>query len=306
MSKSEINSKKIKLIYIASNGRSGSTLLDMLLGAHPNMWTLGEFHNLPWELIEQRQACGCGQDVATCSFWKKVINKHQSILSNGSIHHFREGAGRGKVLRLKEIWDLYFKKMNRVLSHEKRSYAKENEDVIKYVMDIAREYKDVEYVVDASKDPYRLFWLYQSGIFDIHAIHIVKDPRAYVYSMTKNDAGNLKKTFRMSIRYVFENQLIKKVIRRLNTKHAIQIRYEDLALNPEKVMKNILKQLDINSDNYKFEDFRGINHAVSGNAMRFESRGIKLDEKWKDNLSPRLQWVIKLLTRLSAKRFGYN
>ena len=28
------------VIYILSNGRSGSTLLDLLLGAHPRLWTL--------------------------------------------------------------------------------------------------------------------------------------------------------------------------------------------------------------------------------------------------------------------------
>ena len=39
--------KKIKLIYIASNGRSGSTLLDMLIGKHKSCFTLGEFQVLP-------------------------------------------------------------------------------------------------------------------------------------------------------------------------------------------------------------------------------------------------------------------
>ncbi len=57
---------KFKLIYIASNGRSGSTLLDLLLGTHSNIWILGEFQNLPWELIEPRQTCGCGTAVEHC------------------------------------------------------------------------------------------------------------------------------------------------------------------------------------------------------------------------------------------------
>ena len=37
-------------------------------------------------------------------------------------------------------------------------------------------------------------------------------------------------------------------MRRLNTKHAIQIRYEDLALNPEKVMKNVSPKIPLSNE----------------------------------------------------------
>ena len=41
---------KIQVLYIVSNGRSGSTLLQMLLNLHKNIFTVGEIQELPNEL----------------------------------------------------------------------------------------------------------------------------------------------------------------------------------------------------------------------------------------------------------------
>ena len=199
---------KIKLIYIVSNGRSGSTLLDLLLGAHTNIWTLGEFQILPWELIEPKQTCGCGTAVEHCSFWKDIVRQHWEDLTNGSIHRFREKRRAGKVLRFPELFGIIFRKclsQHGKLIHE---YGTENYGIISDVIRKARQEKDVQYVVDASKDPYRLFWLVQSGLFDIYAIHLARDPRALVYSKVKDDVGGSRKCLRLNVRYNIENLII--------------------------------------------------------------------------------------------------
>ena len=65
-----------KIIYIASLGHSGSTILDMSLGCHPLIVGLGEVA----PLLKARRddffndefnsyKCSCGEDMWTCSFW---------------------------------------------------------------------------------------------------------------------------------------------------------------------------------------------------------------------------------------------
>ena len=58
-----------KLIYIMSDNRSGSTLLDQLLGGNPSIMSLGEVHHLTAYALDDRGiydpvhplVCSCGQ-----------------------------------------------------------------------------------------------------------------------------------------------------------------------------------------------------------------------------------------------------
>src|SRR5438270_2363933 len=84
-----VGTEKPKLVYIASSGRSGSTVLELLLGAHSACWTLGEFHVLPWLLRTNVKPCGCGSPVAQCPFWQSITEDCRKELLHGSITRFR-------------------------------------------------------------------------------------------------------------------------------------------------------------------------------------------------------------------------
>ena len=77
----KLMSKKIKLIYISSNGRSGSTLLDMLIGIHSKCFTLGEFQVLPIDYLYNTQPCGCNRRVDSCDFWADIIEQNKNIIT---------------------------------------------------------------------------------------------------------------------------------------------------------------------------------------------------------------------------------
>ena len=69
-----MTSKKT-LIYIASDVRSGSTLLDYLLSNNDNIISIGEFALLNDHLnrkgwgVSWDWCCSCGQHLEDCSFW---------------------------------------------------------------------------------------------------------------------------------------------------------------------------------------------------------------------------------------------
>ena len=305
---------KIKLIYIASNGRSGSTLLDLLMGAHSNVWTLGEFQILPWEIKTPRQVCGCGKPVLECDFWAAIIQNHKDILLNGTIHRFRHTHQFGRVIRWDEIPFFLVTHLKQSATRERaiKDHGIQNAIVMRNVLEKAREHKgqQVSWLVDASKDHYRLMWLYQSGIFDIRVIHIVKEPRAFVYSMTKKDSGwlQIRKSVRMAGRYIVENYLIDRVFAGTVRRHThwCNIRYEDLARRPENTLQMLCEWLRLPPDPDICSKFRGLQHGISGNDMRYKNTPIELDENWKQNLPILLQKVIYGMTFFSARKYGYH
>jgi hypothetical protein len=69
--------EKIDVIYVAGCGRSGSTLLDAVLGAHPAVVSVGEvWYHARWQA--NNFACTCGAPFNACEFWQAVAAKlHQ-------------------------------------------------------------------------------------------------------------------------------------------------------------------------------------------------------------------------------------
>lgn len=308
-----MGSDKLKIVYIASTGRSGSTVLDLLLGAHPCCWTLGEFHVLPWELRQNTKPCGCGQAVAQCSFWNPVVAQAQEALLHGSIDRFRDSYFTSRTLRLGEIRFLTSCSPRHRQNRQKllEQYGSDNYEVLHRVLERARNVKggQVEWLVDASKSMYRLLWLKESGRFDVRVVHIIKDPRAFVYSMCKEDQG-LRRPWQLSkaaLRWNIENYLFDRLFRaHFASDEVLRMRYDELAANPQGGLARICALLGVPTGEDLPDKFRNENHAIAGNPARFEKAGIRLDEKWRRGLRQGTQRLVWAGTVPLARRYGFS
>lgn len=66
------------IIYIAGYGRSGSTVLDIALGATcDNAVSLGEAVGLPRSSKRKRLGCSCGAAYSECSVWSECLETSQ-------------------------------------------------------------------------------------------------------------------------------------------------------------------------------------------------------------------------------------
>ena len=293
-----MNSNKRNLVYILSNGRSGSTLLDTLLGAHPDCFSMGEFQMLPSDLKENNQACACGKNVSDCEFWSKIYQQNKTTLTEGTIDKFRSGfRNSGKVIRFREILSTLF---SCFLNHEQiQIYGKHNFEIFTTIS--GKEcLRGTTHLIDASKDPYRLKWLCLSGYFNMYAIHIIKEPEAMVYSFSKGHNGVFKTmyyTFRMSLRWIIENLIILLIIRKHMPKAmTIKIKYEDLASNHIKEMEKLYHFLSLSYKDIPTIIPSSRNHALSGNAMRFKFKEVKLDKRWESKMGPANKLIVRILT----------
>jgi hypothetical protein len=183
-------STKINLIYIASTGRSGSTLLESILGAHSQIATSGEIQVWPRNLIEKGNVpCGCGKPVPDCAFWQKMRQRIDPLKQpQPQINFFREKYNAGKTLRFSHLAEFWLSLQSPELKQKINLYGQNNEQVFQAFADLTELETGLrpKWIVDSSKDPYRLLWLLRSGLFNIKVLQVVKDPRAFVYSMLKD------------------------------------------------------------------------------------------------------------------------
>lgn len=57
---------KPKVLYIFSNGHSGSTILDKYLGGFEPLFSAGEMKYFPWQVFRDGKMCELHQDICTC------------------------------------------------------------------------------------------------------------------------------------------------------------------------------------------------------------------------------------------------
>ena len=314
--------EKINLIFIASIGRSGSTLLESMLGAHSQIQTMGELHIWPHEILGGGvRPCSCGQYVESCPFWSEMRKRVDPLRQTSpGVSYFREKHNAGKTLRIPRL-----KGFSPGYTPDEREqkkidmYGRNNDAIFRHFIDLMKEQcgESPQWVVDASKDPYRLLWLIQSGLFNIKVIHMVKNPNAFIYSVTKhllnNEQGfNLHKrlyyTARQSVAWIIQNALFSKIAANaLSREDYLLLTYEDFASFPHESFREVCGVIGCEYEESAVEHFRqGSVHTIAGNPMRYEKKGIVLDEKWKTRLPLSSKKVASLLTAVNKSRYGYS
>lgn len=307
-----VSRRLIPLIYIASSGRSGSTLLEMLLAAHSRIATVGELHLWPHELQDSSRhlPCGCGSPICACPFWREM---HQRVdpmaLPEPRIHAFREDHRGGKTLRWEMLAD--FGATNLSVAPDVEVYGKNNVLVLRSFLDLTEELDGhrPQWVVDSSKDPYRLLWLIKSNRFHITVLHLVRDPRGFVSSESRNrtaqGVGLRRLALRKSAAWAVQNHLIWRARKSLCDGSYLLIRYEDLAASPGATLQAICAAVGCDFEEEVLSQFRRVrSHAIGGNRIRHDDRPIVLDERWKAALPPSVQAVTQLVTWMTRRRLA--
>ena len=77
----------IKVVYIAAHNRSGSTLLDRMLGQLDGYVSVGELRQIWVRGLAGNQACGCGLPFHECAFWVEVLRDAYGPLDAAHIQH---------------------------------------------------------------------------------------------------------------------------------------------------------------------------------------------------------------------------
>ncbi len=290
---------KLPLIYILSTGRSGSTLLDVLLGAQPECWTLGEFQLLDIGVGRQMQ-CGCHSQLSRCDFWGPIVDRVRQSL-RFPLGYFRSGRHpNGKVVRWGLLPSILTGGPLPFQRPAAEAYAQSNLAALDEAKYAAEQHKGkISWLVDASKDPYRLLWLQASGYFDIRVVHLIRRPEGFVANMMRSaDVSGPAAVVKYAGRWLVDNVIALTLLWRMFWPETVRtIHYEDLAADPEGVIGDLCAWLDVPFDGDRTQSTRyQINHGVAGNRPRWDALAVNFEEVWRVTMPSFHRKLISIVT----------
>jgi len=224
-----------KLIYIIGTGRSGTTLLDIMLGNIDNAISLGEINRfykrngIPPKRKEH-------SDVF--AFWRKIklqLNHHDETKYNKL----------EKLFFNNEYHSAFIKSL---LNFCNDSYKKE---LVNLYDQIYRNTEE-EIIIESSKYPARALNLVNIGLnqkLDISYLYLKKDPVSVVASFQKKNLEQPSKGFFSSnLYYLAVNILCSFTVSvlKLRGRKTCTIKFEDFINHPTRNLELIQKNLDIN------------------------------------------------------------
>lgn len=303
-------------VQIVSVGHSGSSLLNLVLGAHPSVLSVGEV----WSLQEvwEREECACGDPLPECRFWSQVseqvaLDCGHSVDTLAETHPLRDGVlrrRRGQVM----LWpsDLLVTFAGRAtvrrLAHRLPTLNRSIDAALNnlHYLETASRLSRRSMIVDSSKNPLRARLLCLTDPERFRMIHMVRDGRAVANSWRKAYGMD---TYRQAVvQWYLRDRLIHVMTRRIPKPLKYFIRYEDLCAHPESTIRGLCEFLGIGFDPRMLQFQACERHDVHINPrpLKSENRTITLDEKWTRSVSPE---ELKAFDRLAGRwnrKYGYT
>lgn len=309
------NQNRIKVLYIAGFLRSGSTLLDRILGQVPGLTPVGELTYLWEEGLLQDLPCGCEKRLSNCTFWRSVMEDGYG--------GFREAAPektlelKRRVDRIRHIPQL----MAPVKMPEYRDRLEEYKTQLEKLYQAISNVTQSQVIVDSSKSASYAYVLANLDNVDLYVVHLVRDSRAVAYSWRKKklkysiDSGETIYMDRYSpgksARGWFRANLLAEPLRLYAAEYK-RVLYEDLISSPATIVAEILKLVGEQDKELSFIEDNTVslatNHTVAGNSNRFQYGKIELrsDDEWKARMSLPDYRKVTAITWPLLVRYGYS
>jgi hypothetical protein len=306
------------VLYLGGLGRSGTTVLERVLGELPGVCSVGELVHLWRRGILDDETCGCGRPFGSCPFWSEV----------GEVAF--GGWSPELAVRMEELRHLVDRTRfvprllaPRRMRRDRRAALREYADNWLQLYRAIHQVSGGCVAVDSSKHSSLAFVLRTEPGIDLRVVHVVRDSRGVAYSWTKEvrrpEAGDegdgdsalmtRYSPIRSSALWVGHNLLFG-LLGRLGTSTRL-LRYEDFVAAPRPVLAELAGFAGLPSDDGPFVDDATVllspSHTVAGNPMRFRTGPIALrrDDAWRARLPRARRLLVSALTAPLLARYGY-
>ena len=305
----------VRVLYVGGIPRSGSTLLEQILGGLPGVLPAGEITHLWRRGLVEDQLCSCGARFAECTFWRRVMARMfegPTVPSGRRLASLRDSACGFRRLPQLVVPELRTPGYRRLLD----AYAERLGGLYRAI----RAVSGCDVIIDTSKYPGEALLLRSMGAIDLRLLHLVRDAPAVVHSWRRRKRRpEIHWTDREMPRYpvlisalawnVF-NRVLESIGEDSKTGYA-RLRYEDLVRNPRDALARVCGLLGREVPPLDFLPPGGVratgSHSVSGNPCRFRRGRIPLvvDEAWRSGLVGWRRWLVRWLTAAGRRRYGY-
>jgi hypothetical protein len=300
---------RISIVYIAGYGRSGSTIVDRLLGTLEGVASLNEVAMFRGDRFVKNSYCSCGERFQECPFWREVIAEalpHETDLRRYLYLH----------QQIDHNW--WFPSIySGQYSTRFQGMLTEFQDYLRRLYFALAKFSGREVLIDSSKTPTHALLLHGIEGIQVFVLHLVRDVRAVLYSWQRNKydpgVGHLmprQNPSRVALFWDITNLFCEMLASRFPYS---RLRYEDIVMNPKNVLQSFAdncaplqgKKLPFDNDGVvHLNSF----HSISGNPQRFVSGLTKVvkDDEYAHKMPPskHLQWT--MLSYPLLKRYGYR
>lgn len=297
--------EKIKVLYIAGSLRSGSTLLERMLGQIDDFFTLGELHSIWKAGYGENLLCGCGRAFKECEFWSAVTKLAFGSGMDDPRNVERAVKLQKSVSRVKKWPFLGVGGLRRNLE----AYC---EEYLNPLLSAILATCGGRIVIDPSKVPAPLYLLLKSGAADVYVVHVVRDSRAVAYSYgrkklrpeitDRRELMDVYSSFKVARRWMSSNLWPLLIKRRIPSDRYMSLTYEAMTSEPKKSVRRVLDFVGVKSDlSFFLDDYTADlrpTHSVMGNPNRFTSGPVKIayDGEWEKELSLFDRLVVDVIT----------
>jgi hypothetical protein len=304
-----------RVLYIGGCTRSGSTLIDRMLGQLPGFVSTGELALITTHSIAGNRLCGCGRRFSDCPFWQAVGQEafggwnSDEVAELATLHPQVTRQRYIPLIIFPSLSARFAKKLRRYQALLSRLYA-----ALSFV-------SGSEVVVDSSKMPSYALVLRGIPGMDLRILHLVRDSRATAYSVSRQD------TMKDSVDQVIPKDQFSAPFITLvwvayhlafDCMRAARIpslteRYEDVVRSPEEELRRIgtfagnapsARDLDfISPPNVHLRE----DHTAVGNNSRLQQGAIRLreDDVWRMKFPRRRRLLVTLMSWPLLKRWQY-
>jgi hypothetical protein len=298
---------KTRVVYVLSSPHSGSTLLGIILGGHPEVVFGGELIEIPHPAWTGDRNCSCGLPGGTCPFWTEVKQRTEGP----------DGSGLG-LLRRDRV--LGWKAFPRALLGARLGSAEFRRQVlgVQRLAQAIGETAGRPIVVDSSKGatPGLAYLHARSEEFEVQFIHLIRDGRGVVASRknhhirAKADRDWLRTAaLRYSILWVFANLMFLVFFSHRPDRY-LRVRYEDLISDPVHTFERIGRFVHLDLTEVGRSVATGTpfpaGHVVAGNRMRLDG-GVRVNRNRGSESAPMppedrrvYRWVAGWFARLNG------
>jgi hypothetical protein len=305
-----------RVVYVGGVIRSGSTLLDRLLGELPDYVSVGELCYIWDHSVRLDHTCGCGEAFSQCPFWTAVGDA--AFGGWGSIDAEEVFALQQSVDSSRAIPTVIAARPSSNLAARVERYA----GLLSRLYGGIAEVAGARVVVDSSKHAGPAYLLRRVPEVDLRVVHIVRDPRGVTNSLRKK----VKRPETGAFQQYLSTWPTRSVARGWMTTNMLfssmrafgvpvrRLRYEDLVVDPRGEVTRIVEALDRPLPPGAL-DFIGDGaadlptaHTLDGNPMRFSTGSVQLrtDEAWRTDLPPRDRRLVELSTWPLRRAYGYR
>jgi hypothetical protein len=303
----------MKILYLMGAGHVGSTVIDVVIGAHPRIESLGEAWKLPgaWLDPASERVCACGAPIRACAFWREARGYWAELVGDDDVGRYVGGMSRFEGSRA--AW-AHLLRSRVAPSDAFEDYVRRNRALYEAVLRTSGKHM----IVESSLSPRRAFVLSRTPGVDLHLVHVVRDGRGVIWSHQNPAKRAVRKsfepasTFETTRYWISANLQSAFVYAQVPAERRMRLRYEDFATDPDAALARL--------GAFVGEDLSGLltaerairqpapqRHTPGGNRVRLQREvQVRRDFGWMEHLPARDRDLFWLCAGWLARSYGYE